>query len=100
MGNFSGRSTSSYEAILEGLGVFLVVYTYRKYKKFSGELILIYAISYGIFRSLAEIYRAPDVQIGYVLFDSVTQGQVMSLGMSLLGIIVWAYFYKKSTKAA
>jgi len=87
-----------YEAILEGLVVFLIVYAYRKYKKFSGELILIYAVSYGVLRSLAEIYRAPDVQIGYVLFNSITQGQVMSLSMSLLGIIVWIYFYTKSKK--
>ena len=87
-----------YEAILEGFGVFLVVYAYRKYKKFSGELVLIYAISYGLFRTIAEIYRAPDVQIGYVCCDVITQGQVMSLGMSLLGIILWIYFYTKSKK--
>jgi len=87
-----------YEALLEGFGVFLVVYAYRKYKKFSGELILIYAISYGLFRTIAEIYRAPDVQIGYVCCNAVTQGQVMSLGMSLLGMIIWMYFYTKSKK--
>lgn len=84
-----------YEAILEGFGVFLVVYFYKQYKKFSGELILIYAMSYGIFRTIAEIYRAPDVQIGYVCCDVITQGQVMSMGMSLLAIIIWFYFYKK-----
>ena len=85
-----------YEALLEGLGVFLVVYMYRKYKNFSGELILVYAISYGIFRSLAEIYRAPDLHIGYVCCDAVTQGQVMSLGMSLFAFIIWIYMYRKS----
>lgn len=84
-----------YEAILEGLGVFLVVYFYKQYKKFSGELILVYAMSYGIFRTIAEIYRAPDVQIGYVCCDVITQGQVMSMGMSLLASIIWFYFYKK-----
>jgi len=87
-----------YEALLEGFGVFFVVYAYRKYKKFSGELILIYAISYGLFRTIAEIYRAPDVQIGYVCCDVITQGQVMSLGMSLLGVMLWVYFYYKNKK--
>ena len=89
-----------YEALLEGFGVFLVVYIYRRYKKFSGELILIYAISYGVLRSLAEIYRAPDAHIGYVCCDFITQGQVMSLGMSLLGVILWVYFYVRSKKIA
>ena len=87
-----------YEAILEGFGVFIVVYLYRNYKKFSGELSLIYAFSYGIFRALAEIYRAPDVQIGYVCCNMITQGQVMSLGMSLLAALLWVYFYAKSRK--
>ncbi|EHP30498.1 Prolipoprotein diacylglyceryl transferase [Sulfurimonas gotlandica GD1] len=81
-----------YEAILEGFGVFIVVYAYRKYQRFSGELILVYAISYGIFRAIAEIYRAPDVQIGYVCCNMITQGQVMSLAMSLVGVIAWVYY--------
>ena len=87
-----------YEAILEGFGVFLVVYIYRGYKRFSGELILIYAISYGLFRTIAEIYRAPDVQIGYVCCNAITQGQVMSLGMSLVAISLWIYFNATAKK--
>ena len=87
-----------YEAILEGLGVFIAVYLYKNYQKFSGELILVYAIAYGLFRAIAEIWRAPDAQIGYVCCNIITQGQVMSLGMSLVGIISWVYFYKKSLK--
>ncbi|MFA6138637.1 MAG: prolipoprotein diacylglyceryl transferase [Sulfurimonas sp.] len=87
-----------YEAILEGFGVFLVVYAYRRFQKFSGELILIYAISYGIFRFIAEIYRAPDVQIGYICCDAITFGQVLSLGMSLGAAFAWVYFYVKSKK--
>ncbi len=89
-----------YEALLEGFVVFLVVYMYKSYKKFSGELILIYAMSYGVLRAIAEIYRAPDVQIGYVCCGSVTQGQVMSLGMSVLALVIWIYYYTKSKKLA
>ena len=87
-----------YEAILEGFGVFLVVFIYRKYKRFSGELILVYATSYGIFRAIAEIYRAPDIQIGYVCCNTITQGQVMSLAMSLVAIVAWVYYNDKAKK--
>lgn len=89
-----------YEALLEGVGVFVVVYLYKNYKKFSGELALVYAFSYGIFRAIAEIWRAPDVQIGYVCCNTITQGQVMSLGMSALAAILWVYFYIKYRKVA
>jgi phosphatidylglycerol:prolipoprotein diacylglycerol transferase len=85
-----------YEAVLEGFGVFLVVMLYRKYQRFSGELILVYAISYGLFRAVAEIYRAPDVQIGYVCCNFITQGQVMSLAMSLVGVIAWVYYNNRA----
>lgn len=84
-----------YEAILEGIGVFIVVYVYRNYKRFSGELILVYAMSYGVFRAIAEIWRAPDAHIGYLCCNAITQGQVMSLGMSLIGLVSWIYFYQK-----
>ncbi|PHS56509.1 MAG: prolipoprotein diacylglyceryl transferase [Sulfurimonas sp.] len=84
-----------YEAALEGIAVFLVVYMYRKHKRFSGELILVYAMSYGVFRAIAEIYRAPDVQIGYICCNMITQGQVMSLTMSLVGLISWIYYNSK-----
>ena len=87
-----------YEAFLEGILVFVVVYLYKNYKKFSGELALVYAFSYGIFRAIAEIYRAPDVQIGYVCCDVITQGQVMSLGMSLLAVILWIYYFSRNRK--
>jgi len=87
-----------YEAFLEGILVFVVVYAYRNYKKFSGELALVYAFSYGIFRAIAEIWRAPDVQIGYICCDAMTLGQGISLGMSALAMGLWVYFYNHSKK--
>ncbi|MDT8339123.1 MAG: prolipoprotein diacylglyceryl transferase [Sulfurimonas sp.] len=87
-----------YEAILEGFGVFAVVYIYRRFQSYSGELILVYGISYGLFRAVAEIWRAPDKQIGYVCCNFITQGQVMSLAMSLVGVFAWVYFKNRSVK--
>jgi phosphatidylglycerol:prolipoprotein diacylglycerol transferase len=87
-----------YEAILEGFGVFIVVYAYRRFQKFSGELILVYGTSYGLFRAIAEIWRAPDVQIGYICCNFITFGQALSLGMSLIGVVAWLYFKNKSKK--
>jgi phosphatidylglycerol:prolipoprotein diacylglycerol transferase len=87
-----------YEAILEGLMVFIVVYLYKNHKKFSGELALVYAFSYGIFRAIAEIWRAPDIQIGYICCNTVTLGQSISLGMSALSMILWIYFFYRAKK--
>jgi len=86
-----------YEAFLEGIVLFFIVYTYRKYKTFNGELAIVYMFGYGILRAIAEFWRAPDVQIGYVCCNVITQGQVMSLLMSLIAISFW--FYLKNRKA-
>ena len=84
-----------YEALLEGIAVFIVVYMYRRFQRFSGELILVYGASYGLFRAIAGFFRAPDPQIGYICCEMITLGQILSLSMTLLSIILWIYFYRK-----
>lgn len=87
-----------YEALLEGVGVFIIVYIYRNYQKYAGELALVYGIGYGVTRAIAEIWRAPDAHIGYICCDLITQGQAMSLGMAAFGVACWVFFYQKAKK--
>ncbi len=82
-----------YEAVTEGIIVFIIMYAIRKRKTFHGQLISIYLILYGIARFSAEMYRAPDPQIGYVYSDWMTKGQQFSLIMIAFGIGL--YFYMK-----
>jgi len=81
-----------YEALLEGVGVFLIVYSYRKYQKFNGELLLIYGMAYGFLRGVCEFFRAPDPQIGYLCCNTVTLGMLLSFFMFLLGFVLWIYY--------
>jgi phosphatidylglycerol:prolipoprotein diacylglycerol transferase len=48
---------------------------------------------YGLFRIIAEFFRAPDAHIGYLVGDWLTMGMVLSLPMIVIGIglMVWAY---------
>jgi phosphatidylglycerol:prolipoprotein diacylglycerol transferase len=82
-----------YEAIAEGVIVFIIMYTLRKRKTFHGQLISIYLILYGVARFSAEMFRAPDPQIGYIYSDWMTKGQQFSLIMIVFGIAL--YFFKK-----
>ncbi len=56
-----------YEAILEGLIVFLILVYLRKRKTFDGQLALMYGILYAIARIIAEFFREPDRQLGFLL---------------------------------
>jgi len=82
-----------YEAFTEGLIVFIIMYSIRKRKTFHGQLISLYLIFYGIARFSAEMFRAPDVQIGYIYSDWMTKGQEFSLIM--IGFGIGLYFFRK-----
>lgn len=86
-----------YEALTEGIIVFIIMYAIRKRKTFHGQLISIYLILYAIARFSAEMFRAPDPQIGYVYSDWMTKGQQFSLIMIAFGILLYLFmkFYGK-----
>lgn len=87
-----------YEAILEGLVVFMVIYLYRNHKRFNGELILLYGFAYGLMRFTAEFWRQPDPQLGFLFGGWLTMGQVLSAMMMLTSLVLWYYFNKKLVK--
>jgi len=84
-----------YEAVVEGILVFVIIYFYRKKKAFEGELILLYGFVYGIGRGIVEFYRAPDPQIGYLAGGWLTLGMSLSLAMAALAAILWLYLKKR-----
>ena len=80
-----------YEAFFEGFVIFIILFLYRKKKKFDGELIALYMIFYGIFRSFCEIFRMPDPQLGFII-GHFTMGELLSFVMILAGFTI--YFIK------
>lgn len=87
-----------YEALLEGLLVFIIIYVFRKKKQFDGQLGMLYVILYSITRSFAEIFRQPDPQLGFLLgTDWLTMGMSISILFALVVGILYIYLYKKSS---
>lgn len=86
-----------YEAFFEGFLLFVLIYFfYKKFYRCKGELIGLYVAGYGIFRSLCELWRQPDPQLGFI-FDHVTMGQILSFFMIVGGIVLF-YYRRKSCK--
>ncbi|MGH8172016.1 MAG: prolipoprotein diacylglyceryl transferase family protein, partial [Rhodanobacteraceae bacterium] len=45
---------------------------------------------YGLFRFAVEFVREPDVQLGFVAFDWLTMGQILSLPLIAVGaLLLW-----------
>ncbi len=77
-----------YEALLEGLVLFLIMvyFTYKlQFLKKAGRISGIFLIFYGIFRIFVEFFREPDFKIGFFV-QYFTLGQLLSLPMILIGI--------------
>lgn len=89
-----------YEAFLEGVVVFLILYFYRHKKRFEGELAVLYFILYSFTRSIAEYFREPDIQIGFLYGTQwLTMGMQISFGFGLIGLIIYVNKMRSITKA-
>ena len=79
-----------YEALLEGLLLFVFLNFIIKTTEKVGRHSAYFLIGYGIARSIAEIFRTPDLVWGndFLLFSFITQGQLLSVPMIILGLII------------
>ncbi len=74
-----------YEAFLEGLVMFVVLWIYKDKKKREGDVLALFLVLYGCFRVFCEMFREPDVQLGYI-FGILSMGQILSIIMILIGL--------------
>ncbi|MBE3139566.1 MAG: prolipoprotein diacylglyceryl transferase [Thermoplasmata archaeon] len=76
-----------YEAMFEGIFLFIVLWLIRKKKLFDGFLLGIYICGYGLVRFIIEFFREPDYQVGFIL-GTISIGQALCLLMMLGGVVV------------
>jgi len=78
--DISRHPSQIYEAILEGLVLFIImlVYTKKNYLSKPGLISALFLIFYSLFRFITEFYRMPDDQLGFIILN-LTMGQIISL---------------------
>ena len=92
--NLPRHPSQLYEALLEGLFLFLLlIYFKNKFSNKPGVISGLFLIIYSIFRFIVEFYRVPDEQLGYI-FLNLTMGQVVSLIFILSGVILFYLKYE------
>ncbi len=87
-GNVARHPSQLYEALLEGLVIFIVLFALSRKNppRPQGTFLGTFLVLYGVFRFAVEFVRMPDAQLGY-LFGFVTMGQLLSLPLIVVGII-------------
>jgi len=97
--NLPRHPSQLYEAFLEGIVLWALIWLFRNRKPFKGFLVGLYFIGYGAFRFFVEYFREPDSDLGYRIefvkttlhtayahpLFSFSTGQILSFIMILLG---------------
>ncbi len=98
-GGFLPRHPSQlYEAFFEGMLMFVILnclWQFKKVREAKGLVSVLFIILYGCFRIALEQFREPDAQLGY-FFGSITMGQMLSVPLIVVGLIVGWGILKKS----
>lgn len=92
-GNFPRHPSQLYEAVLEGIVIFCVLFALSRKlpPRPRGTFLGIFLVMYGAFRFLVEFVREPDVQLGYLWGGWLTMGQLLSVPLIVVGVCVLIY---------
>jgi len=98
-GNMPRHPSQLYQMALEGIALFLILWWFSKRPRPMMAVSGLFLIGYGCFRFIVEFVRTPDAHLGFIAFEWMTMGQLLSLPMILFGIILmgWAYLFSKKT---
>ena len=109
--NLPRHPSQLYEALFEGLILFLIIWLLHKKKPFDGFSSSLYIAGYGIFRFFIEYFREPDADIGYRISAdpsaplymntsllNISTGQILCFLMIVGGIALGVVSYLKSRK--
>jgi len=86
--------TQLYEAGLEGLGLFLILWIYSARPRPTMAISGLFLLCYGLFRFAVELLRMPDAHIGYLASGWLTMGQLLTLPMLLAGAVLMFLAYR------
>ena len=83
-----------YEATLEGLVLFTVLWLIDRRPTPPGTIFWSFITGYGISRLIVEFFREPDQHLGFIL-GPITMGQILSLPMVMVGALMLVLGYQR-----
>ncbi|WDM68392.1 prolipoprotein diacylglyceryl transferase [Xanthomonas cucurbitae] len=87
---FARHPSQLYEAALEGVVMFVVLWALSMKPRARYAVSGVFALLYGVFRFIVEFVRVPDAPIGYLAFNWLTMGQILSLPLIAVGLVLLA----------
>jgi phosphatidylglycerol:prolipoprotein diacylglycerol transferase len=87
-----------YQFALEGVVLFVILWWFSARPRPRMAVSGLFLAVYGAFRFMVEFVRQPDPQLGYLAFDWLTMGQVLSLPMVLAGATLMFIAYRRNAE--
>ncbi|HET8801995.1 MAG TPA: prolipoprotein diacylglyceryl transferase [Marinobacter sp.] len=87
-----------YQFALEGVALFIILWWFSAKPRPRMAVSGLFLVCYGIFRFLVEFVRQPDAQLGYLAFNWLTMGQVLSFPMIIAGATLMLVAYRRSAE--
>lgn len=84
------HASSLYQAIGEGLVLFVIVWLYSRRTPPTGSVAGTFLVAGGALRFVTEFFREPDPHLGLLLFDALSMGQILSLPVVAFGVFLMA----------
>lgn len=84
-----------YEAVLEGVFLFILLWVFSSKPRPMMAVSALFLIGYSLSRFVVEFFRVPDAQLGYLAWEWLTMGQLLSLPMLMAGCAMMFYTYSK-----
>jgi len=94
---FARHPSPLYQAFTEGLVLFAIVWLVSARPRSVGVVSGVFLACYGALRFITEFFRQPDMHLGFIAFDWLTMGQLLSLPMFLAGILIVFYARTKNS---
>jgi phosphatidylglycerol:prolipoprotein diacylglycerol transferase len=91
-----------YEATLEGIVLFIVLAIMMRMGalKRPGTVLGAFCLGYGLARTICELFREPDAQLGF-LWGGLTMGMLLSVPLMIAGVVlIWAARRARPTQQA
>jgi phosphatidylglycerol:prolipoprotein diacylglycerol transferase len=93
------HASQLYEAALEGLLLFVILWTFNHKERPRMASTGLFLLCYGVFRFGVEFVRLPDAHIGYMAWGWFTRGQLLTIPMIIGGITLILLAYRNSAVA-
>ena len=96
--NLPRHPSQLYEMALEGILLFSLLWWFSSSPRPRYAVSGLFGVGYGSMRFCVEFFRQPDADIGFIAFDWLTMGQLLSLPMVIAGAVLLIMAYRQPRK--